>query len=343
MTPRYLFHRWLLPLGLILSSFAATQITLSFPASHNIVTFSLPDKPAAMQMDILHLKIERGELTPDATARRVFARGGDWIMTSYISPAQRKLDARGFRDYSWSELKKGPFALTQIRTYEIGQMAFLEYMIDTFQGKNVHQKNAFAYMVSGDQWFEVHISKTLYETSDEKFMNSMLNSIQLIDHYQPDTQIEFGYGSVFYLKKDWARASQHYEMALEIERKKKKRSLSPTQWRVLVDNLGIAYGMDHHWEKAKTTFQFGITQDPAYPMFYYNLACAYAELNDVDNALGDLKSAFGYRQNGIPGEGMPDPAKDPSFRRLLGEARFVGLVRQVCPESRKTEGEYICQ
>jgi len=33
-------------------------------------------------------------------------------------------------------------------------------------------------------------------------------------------------------------------------------------------------------------------------MFHYNLACSYAELDDLDSALGDLKFAFAYRQNG---------------------------------------------
>jgi hypothetical protein len=34
-------------------------------------------------------------------------------------------------------------------------------MIDSFQGKNVYQKNAFAYLVGGDQWLDVHISNAL--------------------------------------------------------------------------------------------------------------------------------------------------------------------------------------
>ena len=247
------------------------------------------------------------------------------------------------REYAWSGLRTGPYEAKTVRTYDLGSVAILEYMIDTFKGQNVHQKNVFAYMVSGDQWFDVHISKLLYDPGDEKFMNSMLNSIKLIEHYQPDTRVEFENGSFFYLEKNWERASLHYERALDIERRQKRRALTPNEWRVLIDNLGMAYGMAHDLEKAKSTFQFGITQDPAYPMFHYNLACTYAELNDLDSALGDLKSAFAYRQNGIPGEGMPDPAKDSSFERFLGDARFMSLARQVCPESRQTASGFVCQ
>jgi tetratricopeptide (TPR) repeat protein len=324
------------------ASLSAAQITLAFPASHKVLTLSVPDQPAAMQLDILHLKVEKNTFTPDGSAK-FFASGGSWVLSANVSPATRKLDAKGLREYAWSGLRTGPFETTSVRNYEIGDVAILEYMIDRFKGQNVHQKNVFAYMVSGDQWFDVHISKVLYDPSDEKFMKSMLDSVKLIEHYQPDTRVEFEYGSFFYLQSNWTRASQHYERALDIERRQKKRALSPTEWRVLIDNLGMAYGMLNDLERAKTTFQFGITQDPAYPMFHYNLACAYAELNDLDSALADLKTAFTNRQNGIPGEGMPDPAKDSSFERYLGDTRFVNLAARVCPESRKTAGGFVCK
>lgn len=337
--------RWLPLLAILLATAlsAGEQITLAFPASHNVVTLFVPDRPAAMQMDILHLKIEKAELSADGMARRTLASAGDWVMSSYISPAQRKLDARGLRDFSWSGLRTGPYTPVQVRTYEVGQVAVLEYMIDSFQGRNLHQKNVFAYMVSGDQWLDVHISKVLYDSNDEKFLNSMLHSIRVIDQYQPDARTEYGTGSMFYLKEDWVRATQHYEKALAAERNNRKRSLSPTEWRGLIDNLGMAYGMSRHWEKAKATFQFGITQDPGYPMFHYNLACAYAELDDPESALADLKFAFVYRGNEIAGKGMPDPARDNSFKSLLTDTRFVDLVRQVCPRSRQTATGYVCQ
>jgi tetratricopeptide (TPR) repeat protein len=287
--------------------------------------------------------VEKNTYTPDGSAAKLFASGGSWVLSANVSPATRKLDAKGLREYAWSGLRDGPFETKDLRRYEVGNVAVLEYKVDSFKGQTVHQKNVFAYMVSGDQWFDVHISKVLYEPSDEKFMKSMLDSVKLIEHYQPDTRAEFQYGSFFYLQNNWTRASQHYERALDIEHHQKKRALSPTEWRVLIDNLGMAYGMSHDLEKAKSTFQFGISQDPAYPMFHYNLACTFAESNDLDSALADLKTAFANRRNGIPGEGMPDPAKDDSFQKFVGDAQFVSLVRQVCPESEKTAGGFVCK
>ena len=338
------FHNPLLLSAIFASSFAAGQVTLAFPASHKVVTLSVPDKPAAMQMDILHLKVAKNGLTPGGVSRTFLAQDGSWVLSVHISRADRQFDSRGLRDYASNGISKGPLKIERVRNYEQGQMAVQEYMVENFQGQNVHQKNVFAYMVSGNQWFDVHVSKALYDPAyDEKFLNSMLSSIKLIERYEPDTRVEFENGSFFYLEDDWVRAAQHYEKALDIARRQRRRALTPTEWRVLVDNLGMAYGMSRNLEKAKATFQYGITQDPAYPMFHYNLACTYAELDDLDSALGDLKSAFRYRENGIRGEGMPDPTKDNSFKRYLGDARFVATARQVCPESRQTATGFICQ
>jgi hypothetical protein len=334
-------------LGLAGIAFAASlspaQITLAFPASHKVLTLSVPDQPAAMQLDILHLRVEKNTLTPEGATRKLSASGGSWMLSANISPATRKLDAKGLREYSGSGLHTGTFDAKNLRSYEIGNIAVVEYMIDSFKGQNVHQKNVFAYMVSGDQWFDVHISKVLYDPSDEKFVKSMVDSLKLIERYQPDTRVEYENGNFFYLQRNWERASQHYERALDIERRQKRRALSPTEWRVLVDNLGMSYGMARDLGKAKSTFQFGITQDPAYPMFHYNLACAYAESNDLDSALADLRTAFANRRNGNPGEGMPDPAKDSSFQKFVGDARFASLARQVCPESQQMAGGFVCQ
>jgi tetratricopeptide (TPR) repeat protein len=145
---------------------------------------------------------------------------------------------------------------------------------------------------------------------------------------------------LFYLQKNWQRAAQHYEKALTLE--KQKRELPSDQWRVLVDNLGMAYGISGDLSKAKATFEFGVSQDPNYPMFRYNLACAYAEMSDLDHALAQLRMAFGNRRNSIVGEGIPDPAKDDSFQRYVGDSRFKELERELCPSSHSTPEGFTC-
>jgi hypothetical protein len=80
--------------------------------------------------------------------------------------------------------------------------------------------------------------------------------------------------------------------------------------------------LDH----AEQTFNCGLSQDPAYPMFYYNLACVAAGRNNMDKTTEFLRKAFSYKANMIPSESMPDPHKDDSFKSFMADKRFREFV-----------------
>jgi tetratricopeptide (TPR) repeat protein len=106
----------------------------------------------------------------------------------------------------------------------------------------------------------------------------------------PETRNLMEQGSRFFLEHDFNRAIPPYQKALD--REKANRTLSESLWRVLVDNLGMAYGISGDLRKARQTFEYGLFKDPKYPMFHYNMACTYAEMNDVDKTITYLKQAF---------------------------------------------------
>ena len=141
-------------------------------------------------------------------------------------------------------------------------------------------------------------------------------------------------GSAHYIRDDFKKAIGPYSKALELE--KKQLTLDKTTWRVLIDNLGMAYGITGELAKARETFEYGLSKDPTYPMFYYNLACTYGELNDVDQAIANLKLAFQHKGNGIAGEPMPNPATDSSFKRFLGNERFRQTLREIEQANKNT-------
>jgi len=62
--------------------------------------------------------------------------------------------------------------------------------------------------------------------------------------------------------------------------------------RVLVDQAGMAYGMSGEVGKARATFEKAVAEDPDYPLYYYNLACADAEENKLADARLHLQQAF---------------------------------------------------
>jgi len=134
-------------------------------------------------------------------------------------------------------------------------------------------------------------------------------------------------GSAYYLKHDFKRAIPPYQKALDLE--KEHPTLSKTLWKVLVDNLGISYGITGDLKKAKEVFEYGISKDSDYPMFYYNLACTYGEMKDMDKAIEYLKLAFVRKENMIEGETMPDPATDSSFERFMKSQKFLDALKEI--------------
>jgi tetratricopeptide (TPR) repeat protein len=121
------------------------------------------------------------------------------------------------------------------------------------------------------------------------------------------------------------KAVAAYSRALALE--KFKRVLGRNAWLVLIDNLSIAYGIAGNLGKSRQTLEYGLSVEPSYPMFYYNLACGAAEGGDKAKALALLKQAFAFRANVIPNEKMPEPSTDDSFQRFMGDPQFVTALK----------------
>jgi len=143
----------------------------------------------------------------------------------------------------------------------------------------------------------------------------------------PETRRLMEEASRHFLERDYKKAAPLYQAALD--REKRDRTLSDTLWRVLLDNLGMSYGISGELKKAKATFEYGLSKDPKYPMFHYLLACTYAEMEDVDNAIIYLKHAFEYKANMIKGEAFPDPWTDDSFQRFMTNDKFVNALKEM--------------
>jgi tetratricopeptide (TPR) repeat protein len=346
MKPRHIWKMAMLALFASGLRVASTQVTVAFDEPHKLLTMSVPGQPAALQIDLLHLKLEQNQLDGSATRRRVQASDAHgWVFSAFLYPLEKKqtateLNERTFLDLRRAAADKG-FKIEAMKTFERGDFSMREYIVPEFRGQTVHQENVFGYATSGDLGLDFHISKISYSPADDKFLESLISGLHLIQEYKPDSATEFGYGSIYYLHQDWMRAASHYESSLQLE--KQKRALSQTQWNVLVDNLGMAYGMSGEISKAKATFEYGAKENPTYPMFRYNLACADSELGDLEGAMDQLKLAFQYKSNSNPGEGIPDPAKDDSFKRYLGDPRFASLTKQLCPTSARTEDGWLCR
>lgn len=132
-------------------------------------------------------------------------------------------------------------------------------------------------------------------------------------------------GSKFYLERDYKRAIPPYQKALDLE--KRERKLERKFWIVLVDNLAMAYGISGDIKNSQAVLEYGISKEPAYPLFYYNMACGYGELGDEENAIKFLRPAFKYKSNMLEGEPFPDPMTDGSFAKFKDSETFRKAVQ----------------
>ena len=146
----------------------------------------------------------------------------------------------------------------------------------------------------------------------------------------------FNNASRAYMAKNLQEAIPLYKAVYDAEIK--APVLPRLYWYVLVDCLGMAYGMTGQMESAEKIFLYGIANDPEYPLFHFNMACVYAERNDLDRCLKHLENAYKYHKNTMPNETFPDPLTDDSFTGLLKNEKFTSRINELKTTAAKDTG-----
>jgi predicted Zn-dependent protease len=131
-------------------------------------------------------------------------------------------------------------------------------------------------------------------------------------------------GQTLFKEEKFAAAIVPYEKVRALEKAGTKLTL--TQHRILGDQLAMAYGISGRTSDSKALLQESVRTDPTYPLNYYNLACVSADENDKAGVLKNLSLAFQHKDQLLPGEQMPDPASDPSFKKYAQDADFKALL-----------------
>jgi hypothetical protein len=303
----------------------------------SLVQMTIPGVKGKLEFDV-------GPTTPETHVRpdgkevqlRAFGRPDRLEITAFLQQVTFPASAERCRDEWWPETKKAPVRHDNLHETVVKDgIARVEFIVPEFQGVKVRQKNLHAYLGSGDLCAEIHLSKVDFKPEDQKLFDDLLASVKLLadapaaaeQSQDCDSSYYFAEASRYYLQQNYSEAADNYLKALDLNRR--DHSLSKDYFRVLVDNLGMSYGISGKLLQAKATFEFGLTQDPEYPMFYYNLACTYGEMDKMNDALTQLRLAYKYKANMIAGEVFPDPLKDDSFRRFVDKEEFVKAVREM--------------
>ncbi len=241
-----------------------------------------------------------------------------------------------------------------------GAIPTLEYTLHKFRGARLDQKHVFACIAQGNVYADIHLSKAFYTNADAPLFQSILKTIRL--QPEPSTILQttppappkviqikktaplkivqihppappssrelLEIGNALYRQNKFAQAISPYSKAFDLETAEPQ--LDRTLWRTLINKLGMAYEMTGRLKEATALFEQGIQADPAYPMFHYNLACTFAEMNELDHAMQSLRTAFRHRKNLNPGDQeMPDPRQSVSFQRFMKNESFLNLVNDL--------------
>jgi tetratricopeptide (TPR) repeat protein len=305
----------------------------------DVQRISIPGEKWALEVSLPGFILTQDDLRGDGKGRRIMAgnetRG--YVVSIFLEPIPDGKTAAELRDWDASGHKKSPVGTTDFKSAEYKQIPTFEYTIKEYKGLQINQKHFNAYIVHGNFWAHIHLSKGLFQPGEEKLFYEIVDSVKFTEGGAAAAQEPargavmdlLGEGSLLFRRGDYKGAVVPYAKALELEKQSPK--LSRDLWRVLVDNLTMSYGISGDLKRAKETAEYGLSKDPDYPLFHYLLANTYAEMDDLDNTILYLKQAFARRKNVIPGEQLPDPATDDSFKRFMKNEKFLAVLKELNP------------
>jgi tetratricopeptide (TPR) repeat protein len=305
------------------------------------VGVSLPDRPWTLVFEVPGFKVKTNGLQPDGRAYLLAENQTTQVVLSVF--LEKTPDAAKAADCEGNQKKrleqKVNYKREKIETREVEGMVVVEFTIPEFSGAPIQQRNLFACLRKDDVYVDIHLSKVQFKPQQEELFTAVLNSAHFVTKAPTvatsnpnapgpaasatpaSTTLQyFLEGGRYFLQRNYPASIGPYQRALDLE--KQSRTLTKDYWRALVDNLGMAYGITGELDRAEEILNYGLSQDPTYPNFYYNLACVAAERNDMEKTMDFLRKAFSYKGNVIAGESMPDPRQDDSFRPFMGDNRF---------------------
>ena len=311
----------------------------SSPAAHGQLTPAtqttdvwLPGKAWALELDATGFTTRDNEIQPDGGRYYLAENAQTRIIVSVLLETSKEPAQPGDCKKALEEKAKrnAAMASTHLRGVEYresGELQILEFVLPQLDGVPKNQKNIFACLIKDDVVVDIHISKLFFKPADQPLFDALLQSLHFVpreDSEKPvpagNSTVLFQEGSRYFLAHQYREAIAPYQQALEIE--KSTPTLNKNLWRVLVDNLSISYGITGDLARARDTLNFGLSKDPDYPNFYYNLACVSADKGDPFGAEKNLKLAFERRENVIPGETFPDARVDDSFQKFMLQKEF---------------------
>ena len=270
-------------LGKMLTAFSMLWVLCQTPVitktlNEERIGFTVPAAPWTLTLPKNDLLVEKQQVKPDGRHGyfSINDRKSNMAISFFIEPATKCKDSKACRDMVWKSGNPSWENPQNVVLSEMGDVSYFEFFIPSFRGAPVKQHNVYAEFVEGGFWVDLHISKVLYNPEEHELFERTIKSIKfepkreqsglrLQNAQSAQVMEDLREGSAYYLKGDFKSAINPYAKVLELE--KKQQTVDKTAWRVLIDNLGMSYGITGDLKRAKETFEYGLSKDDTYPLF----------------------------------------------------------------------------
>ena len=145
--------------------------------------------------------------------------------------------------------------------------------------KPVYSERAF--IAAGDTCGDLEFYTNTPINNSDPTLKKIWQSIRFNPAYQPKFDDIFQYAQLLFESQKYDAAGPLFELALT--KLKDDGNSENRDWRrVATDQAGMSYGAEGDIPKARAILDAAVAKDPDYPMYYYNLACADAAQNKLD-------------------------------------------------------------
>jgi hypothetical protein len=314
---------------------AALVASLTIPgyaASDSDFKLALVDHHGQLRWSAEGFKVIESSAKPNG--QEIGIRGKDesgrltFLGFLFLFPDQAPLTSAKCRDGVLNPERKSNATLKVLGTSEITQSSSLPVSLVSYTTQGRNGKSAYmvrGFVATGDICGDLEFYSDTPISAGDADLKKIFASYQFDENYAPGFNDAFVYAQILYNAHLYKAAAPIFETALAQLKQAPGVDVS-TMKRVVTDQAGMAYGMSGNIKKARTIFENGIGEDPGYPMYYYNLACADAEEKNLDDARKHLREAFDRKTNVLHGESMPDPTTDDSFLPYRDNKDFWALL-----------------
>jgi tetratricopeptide (TPR) repeat protein len=263
------------------------------------------------------------------------------MLTIQMETAKAAGGDRDFRDFTVKTLKKSErINIASVKTFEHKQIPALRYsMLNQMTrvypqgpvppgGMSPTGRGMEAFFVKDDVWITFRLNGIAFKNEDEQLFYAVLDSVKFTDTSAPSSSFDYlSRGKSLIRQKLYAEAAAELDIALDMERK--QRQLDVVAWRKLIGHLLDIHSATGDRARVKELLDYGVRNDPIFPIFHLGLAYYHAAQGDTDNTIAALEKAHSYRNNDPRTRGFYwiDPLSHPAFEPFRKNEKFRKAVK----------------